>query len=537
MKKSTFIASAALPAALAVMLAGCASEPEQETGGAADQDGDTGEEAAGEEGGELTIGMQSDIVAVDPHTTNDIPSSNLQVNIYDRLIYLTEDMELEPMLATDWEVLEDDLWEFNLRDDVTFHDGSEFNAEVVKANLERVLDEEIASPRANLFEMIEEVIVEDEFTVRIKTEYPFGALGAHLGHTGGSMISKEAIEADYAAMEDGGDPGSYINSNSSGSGFFELEERVSGDSTTLARNEEYWGEQPKVDSVTFRVIGDAGQIVNSVEAGEIDIAFPIRPNDMSRVEGTEGVELYVQDSVSMAYVGFNNKKEPYDDPKVRQALSMAIDKDVIINSVLEGAAEKAVGPVSESVFGFDDSVEDLGYDPERARELLAEAGYEDGFETSIWTNDSAEREDIAVVVQSQLEEIGVDASIEVLEWGAYLDETAAGNHDMFILGWSTGTGDADFAIYSLFHSSQQGTGGNKTFIEDDELDSLIEEARRETDEAAREEIYSEIIHFLRDEAPMMYLYHTDYLVGVGDQVGGFWKHPTGLFMLQDVTVQ
>ncbi|PYZ96042.1 glutathione ABC transporter substrate-binding protein [Alteribacter lacisalsi] len=534
MKKSTFTTSAAASVALAVMLAGCASEPDEETGGSPD-DGN-GEEAAGEDGGELTIGTQSDIVAIDPHLTNDVPSNNVQANIFDRLVYLDEDMELEPMLATDWELIEDDLWEFTLRDDVTFHDGSEFNAEVVKANLERILDEEIASPRANVFEMIEKVTVEDEFTVRIKTEFPFGALDAHLAHIGGSMISGEAIEADYEAMENGEDPGSYINNNSPGSGFFELEERNSGDSITLVRNDNYWGDPAKVDRVTFRVIGDEGQIINSVEAGEIDIAFPIRPTDMSRLDANEDVELYVQDSVSMAYVGFNNQKEPYDDPRVRQALSMAIDKDSIIDNVLEGAADKAVGPISDNVFGFDENIEDLGYDPERARELLEEAGYADGFETSIWTNDTSEREDIAIIVQSQLEEIGVDVSIEVLEWGAYLDQTAAGEHDMFILGWSTGTGDADVGLYSLFHSSQHGTG-NKTFIENDELDQLLEDARMETDEAAREALYSETMQLLVDEAPMLYLYHTDYLEGLGSHLSGYWKHPTGYSMLQNVTVQ
>ncbi|PYZ96041.1 glutathione ABC transporter substrate-binding protein [Alteribacter lacisalsi] len=552
MKRSSWIKSIAIPAALTLALVGCASEPDDEgadTGDTGDTDTeDTGdaddtddegddEEAAGEEGGELTVALGADIVSLDPHGSNDVPSSNVQVNIYETLVTQTEDMEIEPLLATEWEALEDDLWEFTLRDDVTFHDGSEFNADVVVANFERVLDEDIASPRAFLFEMVEEVTAVDDYTVQIKTEYPFAPLPSHLAHSGGAMISGEAIEEDYAAMEDGDEPGTYINNNSSGSGYFMLEERTSGDNTVLVKNEDYWGENAKVDQVTFRVIGDPGQMVNSVEAGEIDIAYPIRPTDRNRVEGNDSVELYEQESLSTAYIGFNNDKEPYDDPTVRRALAMAIDKEAIIDGVLDGAAEPAIGPIGEQVFGFDDSIEDLPYDPDQARELLEEAGYGDGFETTIWTNDSAERQDIAIIVQSQLEEIGVDVEIEVLEWGAYLDETAAGNHDMFILGWVTVTGDADYGMFPLFHSSQHGAAGNRTFTANDELDEILDAARRETDEDTRQELYSEAMEILVDDAPMLYLYHTTYLVGLGENVGGFWKHPNGLFMLQDVTVQ
>ncbi|TMW72529.1 glutathione ABC transporter substrate-binding protein [Alteribacter natronophilus] len=527
---------------------GCATEPDDEGGDAGGDTGDTDtedtgdaddddEEAAGEEGGELTIGMISDIVSLDPHGSNDVPSSNVQTNIYETLVTQTEDMEIEPLLAEDWEAVEPDVWEFTLRQDVTFHDGSELNADVVVANFDRLLDPDIASPRAFLFEMVENVEAVDEYTVRFETEFPFAPLPAHLAHTGGSIISGDAIEADYEAMEDGEEPGWYLNRNSAGTGFFELEERTSGDNTVLAKNENYWGEQAKVDRVTWRVIGDEGQMINSVEAGEIDIAYPIRPTDINRVENSDAVNLYQQESLSTAYIGFNNDKEPYDDPKVRQALSMAINKEEIIEGVLQGEGNPAIGPINDQVFGFDDSVEELPYDPERAQELLAEAGYEDGFETTIWTNDSAERQDIAVIVQDQLSQIGVDVEIEVVEWGAYLDDTAAGQHDMFILGWVTVTGDADYGMFPLFHSSQHGAAGNRTFTDSEELDDILDQARRETEEDAREELYSQALEILVDDAPMLYLYHSIYSVGLGENVNGFWKHPNGLYQLQEVTVQ
>src|SRR5699024_4502891 len=182
---------------------------------------------------------------------------------------------------------------------------------------------------------------------------------------------------------------------------------------------------------------------------------------------------------------------PFDDERVRQAISMAIDKEQIIDGIYDGFGEPAIGPIPPDVFGYDDSVSGLEHDIDKAKELLAEAGYEDGFSTTIWTNDDRERVDTAVNVQSQLKEIGIDVEVEEVEWGAYLEQTANGEHDMFVLGWSTATGDADYAMYALFHSKNLGDPGNRTFTVDSELDDLLDEGRQEVDEEERLAIYSD----------------------------------------------
>jgi peptide/nickel transport system substrate-binding protein len=351
------------------------------------------------------------------------------------------------------------------------------------------------------------------------------------------MISLEAIEADYEAMEDGGQPGDYINENPIGSGFFKFEEWQTGDRVELVRNDDYWGEPAQVQSVTFKVVPEDLTRIGELETGAAHIIYPVSPSDKARVENTDGIDVDEIESLSLAYIGFNLQKEPFDDPLVRQALSMAINKDDIIEGVLEGIGTPAVGPIGEQVFGFSDEVEALPYDPERAQELLAEAGYEDGFETTIWTNDNRERMDMAELVQAQLAVIGVDVEIEVLEWGAFLDNTAQGEHDMFILGWVTVTGDADYGMHALFHSDHHGEAGNRSFIANDELDNLLDQAREETDESTREGLYKEAMEILVDEAPMLYLYHQTYLVGVRDEVQGFWKHPNGLYQLHDVSIE
>jgi peptide/nickel transport system substrate-binding protein len=546
MWKSKTLKAAFLSTAAAVVFTACASEPDNEGAGdnAVPGNGEEGAEDGEEVDAEdadidpdnLVIATLSDIEAIDPHTSNDVPSSTVQHNLFESLITQTEDMELEPGLATNWENVDETTWELELREDVTFHDGSDFNADVVKANLDRILDDSIGSPRAALFEMIEEVVVIDDHTVEIHTEYPFSPLPSHLAHSGGGMMSLETIEADYEGVEEGGQPGDYINENPSGTGFFEFEEWTPGSEVVLTRNDDYWGDPAGVEQVTFQVTPEDLTRIGELETGAADIIFPVSPSDVERVESTDGISMYEQESLGLAYIGFNMEKEPFDDPDVRRALSMGINKEDLLEGVLEGTGTPAVGPLGEQIFGFSDAVEEIPYDPEAAQELLAEAGYEDGFETTLWTNDSRERIDIAELVQAQLSAIGVTVNIEVLEWGAYLENTSEGQHDMFILGWSTATGDADYLMYNLFHSSQQGDG-NKSFLDDPEIDALLEEGRSATTEAEREDIYEEAMQLLVDDARMLYLYHQDYLVGVRDEVQGFWKHPNGIYQLHEVTIE
>ncbi|MDZ7836271.1 MAG: glutathione ABC transporter substrate-binding protein [Alkalibacterium sp.] len=466
-KKSLFLTSLT---ATALLLAACGTD-DSDPVGEEDATG-TEETQEGSSGGDLVIAQLSDAVSLDPHGSNDTPSSNVAYNIYESLLVTDENMELQPGLATDWEAVDDTTWQFTLREDVTFHDGSEFNADVVQANFERILDEDIASPRSFLYEMVEEINVIDDYTIEFVTEYPFSPLPAHIAHNGGGIMSAEIIEEDYAALENGEEPGSVINQNPVGTGPFVFESWTSGDEIVLTKNDDYWGGAPALDSVTFRVVPEGSTRLADLETGAVHVSDPISPSDISRVEGTEGVRVNQQPSVSLSYIGFNAEKEPFDNQLVRQALSKAINKDEIIEGIYQGIGIPAIGPLAPDVFGYDEDVSGLEYDVEEARELLAEAGYEDGFSTTLWTNDNQDRIDIATNVQAQLQEIGVEVEIEIVEWGAYLENTAAGEHDMFILGWTTVTGDADYGMYPMFHSENFGTAGNRTFFATDELDSL-----------------------------------------------------------------
>ncbi|GAF67152.1 ABC transporter substrate-binding protein [Bacillus sp. TS-2] len=518
------------------------SEPtDNGTGDETEEGTEEGTEGAAEgaEGGELVIVQLSDAVALNPHGSNDTPSSNVAYNIYESLVKQDENMVVQPGLATDWEQdpEEPTKWVFNLREGVKFHDGSDFNAEAVKANIERILDENVASPRSFLYEMITEVNVIDETTVEFVTEYPFSPLAAHLAHNGGGMISKDVIDEDYAAMEDGEEPGTIINEKPTGTGYFKFDYWNPGQEIRLVRNDDYWDDnKAKLDSVIFKVVPEDLTRIAELETGGAHITDPLSPSDVARVEGTEGLNVNRQNSVSLSYFGFNLNKEPFDDKRVRQAISMAIDKEQIISGIYDDAGIPAIGPLAPDVFGYDENASGLPYDIEAAKELLAEAGYEDGFDTTLWTNDNRERMDAATNVQEQLKQIGVNVEVEVVEWGAYLENTAAGQHDMFILGWTTVTGDADYGMYALFHSSQQGEPGNRSFIANDELDEVLDQARRSTDEAERLDLYSRAQEILEEEAPMLYIHHQEYLLGYSDKVQGLQQTPTQILLLQDVTL-
>ncbi len=486
--------------------------------------------------GDLIIATLSDAVSLDPHGSNDVPSAKVCYNIYESLVYFDLNSELQPLLATDWYAVDDLTWEFVLREGVKFHDGSDFTAEAVKASFDRLLDPEIASPRLFLFSMLEEVIIVDDYTVQFVTQFPFAPLPAHLAHNGGAIISLNAIETDYAEMAAGNEAGTYLAQNPVGTGFFKLQSWNPGDQLVLERNDDYWGDNAKLDTVTFKVVPEDLTRLSELDTGFAHIADPVQPSDMGRVENMDNADLDVTSVTVMAYIGYNCDKPPYDDVRVRQAISMAINKDDIIQGAYEGTAIPAEGPIAPGVFGYDPSVSGLPYDVDRAKELLAEAGLEDGFSTTIWTNDNPVRIMVAEYVQSKLRELNIDVSIEVVEWGAYLDGTAEGGHEMFILGWSTPTLDADYAVYALFHSDNVGAPGNRAFFRNDVADELLDRGRQEPDPDARLAIYKELQEILVEEAPMLYLVYNENLAGVHTSVKNFHVTAASMFMLQDVYI-
>lgn len=499
-----------------------------------------GDSAESGSGGDFVVSTGTDVVSLDPHGNNDLYSDQVRNTIYEGLVTQDENVEIVPLLAEDYEQVDDLTWRFNLRDDVTFHDGSEFNADVVKANLERVIDSAVASPRLNIFEMIAEVNVVDEYTVEIVTEYPFAPMLNHLTHDGGGMISKEVIDEDYenalqssghdmtaeeyyelraeggeeyeAVAEDiAGHIGEVVEVKPTGTNYAKFSSRSPGENTVLERFDEYWGEPMALDTVTFKIITETASRIADLETGNSHMILGFDGSDLGRIEDNPETEPYTLYNIAVEYIGFNTQREPLDDKRVRQAISHVVDREVLLEGVYSGTGRVPKGVVTPELLGHDESLEGYEYDIERAQELMAEAGYEDGFEISILTNDAEQRVNTAVYLQEALQQINIDASVEQLEWGAFLEAAGQGNHDIFIQGHPNATGDPDQSLWGLYHSSMQGDGGNRTFFDNEEVDQLLQEGRETTDEDERTEIYHEIQAVLEEEAPMVYIRQAESL--------------------------
>lgn len=492
------------------------------------------EESSTTNSDELVIAVASDAANLDPQNSSDVPSANIQTNIFEKLVKKDQDEKIIPALAESWKTIDDTTWEFKLRENVTFHDGEPFNAEAVKKSFERILDPEVASPRLFIFEMISAIDVVDEYTLRLTTDYPFAPLLSHLAHPAGAIVSPKSIDEDYAAMKDGATPGSVISENPIGTGFFKFEKWNPGADIALVKNEDYWGDLAQVDHVLFKVIPESGTRLAELETGYAQIIEPVQPTEVPLVEDSGKATVDVKTSSSLSYIGFNVEHKPFDDVRVRQAISMLTNKEDIIEGIYEGYGLKATGPLAPGVFGYNGDKEPIAHNTEKALKLLKDAGLEDGFETTIWTNDNPQRVDSAVVLQQALKEANIDVKIEILEWGAYLDKVDNGEHDLFILGLTNPVGDADYFLRSLFHSDSKGAGGNNSFYDVPKIDALIDEAREKIDENERIDIYNEVQDILIEDAPLIYIHHQAFLSGISDSIEGYWIDSSGYYQLQDV---
>lgn len=472
----------------------------------------------------LVVAQGADAKSLDPHASNDGPSAHIRTQIYNTLVKITEEVEMEPALAESWEKIDDTTWEFKLREGVKFHNDEELKASDVVFSLERMKESEEV---AHIIEAIESVEAKDDYTVIIKTEEPFGPLLAHLSHPCTAILSEKAVT----------EAGDEYDQHPIGTGPFKFVDWKAGDKITLERFDDYFEGPANVKDLVFQVVPEATNRTIGLESGEIDIAYDIEPIDLERVEEHENLELISEPGLETTYAGFNCEKEPFDDPKVRQAINYAIDVDEIIDVVMEGAGKKAISPINENVIGYKDDLDLYDYNPEKAKELLKEAGYADGFTTTLWLNDeNPVRGRIAEIIQAQLKEVNIDVELESVEWAAFLDRTAQGEHDIFILGWTTETGDADYGLYPLFHSSQHGGAGNRTFYTNSEVDKLLEEGRVCTDEKERLETYGKAQELIVEDAPEIFLYFENQNTGIQNYVKGFKSHPTGHHSMYNIEI-
>jgi peptide/nickel transport system substrate-binding protein len=469
---------------------------------------------------ELVVVQQTDAKSLDPTFSNDVYSHNLNLNIYDRLIDWSDNVQLEKSLAESYEQINPLTLQVKIKKGVKFHNGDEMTAEDVKFTLERSSKQ----PQVmTYFSIVEKVDIIDPYTVNIVTTKPYGPLLNALAHAGGSILNKKYVESagDKAFLEP------------IGTGPFKFESWKSGDRIILAGNKDYFGGAPFVDKVTYRVIPESTSRAIALETKEVDIAFIIDPVDGPIVKSRDYLKVYEVPAISMTYLGFNCEKGAGKDLRVRKAIINAINLPDIVDTAFLKAAVPATSAAPQAVIGFNKNLKAPVQNIEKAKALLAEAGYKDGLKLKLWINENKSREDSAVIIQAQLKEVGIDVTIEKLEWGSYLDKLARGEHDLFILGWSS-TPDADEALYALFHSENKGHAGNRSFYGNPEVDALLDKARESTDPAVRIPLYERAQEIIIDEAAVLPLVNPINISGVQNYIEGFVASPRSMYLLKNV---
>lgn len=462
----------------------------------------------------IIIAQGNDAKSLDPHATDDRPSSRVMSQIYNSLVSTDEDMNIIPELAESWEHLNSTTTIFHLRKGVKFHNGEELKASDVKFTIEGML----ASPYThNIIETVDKVEIIDDYTFKIITKEPFGPLLHHLAHTVAAILNEKAV------TESRGNYGQYPV----GTGPYIFVKWDFGDEIVLVANKDYFLGTPKIENVIFKNITEGTNRTISLESGEVDIAYDIEPIDKNQVIGNENLKLVEQESLSIDYIGFNFKKAPFNNKLVRKAIAHAIDVNIIIDVVLDGAGTKANSPIGPKVFGYSKNAKSYDFDPKLSKKLLDEAGYPNGFKTTLWTNDNPVRLQIATIIKDQLKQVGIEITIESLEWGAYLDKTAKGDHEMFILGWGTNTADADYGLNALFNTENIGGAGNRSFYSNKDVDKLLDKAKSSLDPKERIKIYAKIQDQLMKDLPVDPLFYKIMNAGINKDIKGFKLNPAG----------
>ena len=460
---------------------------------------------------------------LDPTLTNDQPSSRVMRQIFETLFTQDEDMNIIPCLAESYEFIDSTTLYVKLRQGVKFHNGKDFNAEDVKFSLERAAASPLTQAIAG---QISEVIVNSDYDVTIKLAEPFSPIVAHLAHTAASIVDKDTVEAIGSKTH-----GKYPV----GTGPFMIDKQIAGDRVELIRWDRYYGTQPAIERIIIKAVPDASGRARAVESGAADLAFDILLEDVPRIESGRTAYAIRSTSLSTAYIGFNCQKPPFDDVRVRQAVNYAIDKNELIRSVYKGAGKPSYGPLATGVWASaQGQLAPYEYDIEKSVELLNAAGLEEGFSTSIWTGEDAQSIDIARIVQTQLESVGIKCEVEVMEWPAYLSRTAAGEHEMFVLGWVDVTGDPDYGLYANFYSGKQGEAGNRSFYSNPRVDELLDAGKRESEPSEREIIYYEAQQLIRDDSPWIFVWQGEDINVARSNLRGFKNDPAGRHVLYNI---
>lgn len=458
----------------------------------------------------LIYTQSSESVTLHPHEATDVYSRRIISNIFDRLIETDENLKIVPGLAESWEQLSPTELKFNLRKGVKFQNGDELTSEDVKYTLENAKK---SSKVGTLYSAIDSIETPDKYTAIVKTSAPSGSLIHHLTHITASILNKNY----YENTKD-------INHAPMGTGAYSLVEWKPGSYMTLKRNDDYFRGKPAIEIVEVRGIPEENSRVIAIETGEHHITGDIDSIGRKILGDRKDIRVEEISSLGVGYLGINTEKGVLQDKNVRKAIAMGINRDIIIESVLNGAVEKANSILGPGVVGYSKETTPFEYNPEEAKKLLEDSGYKDLSLTLVTSNNEL-RKQMSEIIQAQLKEIGINIKIEILEWAAFLSATGTGKSDLFMLGWSNSSGDADYGIGSVLHSSMKGSSGNRSFFDNPTFDALLDKGKVELDSTKRAELYAQAQNIMNEEVPILPIYFMPASAGIREEVKGFVQSP------------
>ncbi|GAB3626546.1 glutathione ABC transporter substrate-binding protein [Pandoraea terrae] len=485
---------------------------------------------------DVVMAVQSTFTTMDPYDANDTLSQAVAKSFYEGLFGFDKDMKMINVLADSYTVSPDGLvYTIKLKKGVKFQDGTEFNAAAVKANFDRVTNPDSKLKRYNLYKEIAKTDAVDATTVKFTLKEPFSPFINTLAHPSAVIISPEALKK-Y---------GKDIASHPVGTGPFEFVEWNRTDHVKVKKFDGYWKKgYPKVDTITFKPVVDNNTRAAVMQTGEAGFAYPVPYEQADGLKTGGKVDVIAGPSIIQRYISLNTKQKPFDNPKVRQALNYAINKEALVKVAFSGYAIPAEGVVPKGV----DYAEKTGpwpYNPAKAKELLKEAGYPNGFETVLWsayTFTTAQK--VIQFVQQQLAQVGIKAQVQALEAGQRVERVESAQDPatapvrMYYVGWSSSTGESDWALRPLLASeSFPPKLFNTAYYKNDAVDADISKALLTTDRAEKAKLYKDAQDKIWADAPWVFLATEKLLYARNKNLSGVYTMPDGSFNFTDISMK
>ncbi len=471
----------------------------------------------------ITVAQGVDATTMDPHMQSETTTSNILIHVFDTLLRRDSEMKLQPSLALSVKPVSDTVWEVELRPNVKFHNGEAMDAKSVKYSIERVIDPAQKSQQIANFNMITNVEIVDSLKLKITTKNPYPILPNRLAalYIMPAEYSKAAGDAKLAKEPVGTGP-------------FKLKQWVKNEQIVLEANKDYWNGAPKVDRVVFRSIPEAATRLAELQTGAVDLIVNLPPDQAQALTGSSKYKVLSTPSARFMYLTPRMDHPILANTKVRQAISYAIDRESIVKNILGGYGIPLGTPLPQGFFGYEESFKATPYDPEKAKALLAEAGYPNGFEIDMAT--CAGRylmdKEVAEAIVGQLAKVGIKAKLKVEEWGVYTQKIFSKEQAaIFLVGWGNSTFDADGNYYSLLK-----TGERMAYYSNAMLDDLLVRARGTMDQQLRASLYHEANQHFVDEQPLTVLYQNKDVYGTSSRL--VWTPRSDeLIMLHQADIQ